>query len=136
LPGAVCHTRRVPAPNPHSPFQFPGPLWMSDGHWQPPRKRSCQHGAGTEPDGLFTSINQGGAVALIKHAYVSARVSCASIKKDGDKDQDFILLDGFNNPGFSGGPVVAPDMFLPFSNIRAQKLIGVVGGFVQVASAN
>ena len=75
-------------------------------------------------------------MALIKHAYVSARVSCAAIYPDGDKDQEFILLDGFNNPGFSGGPIVAPDMFSPFTNIRIQKLIGVVGGFVQVSSAN
>jgi S1-C subfamily serine protease len=90
------------------------------------------------PYGLYTSFaGQGtGGVALIKHAYVSARVRCYAIYKDGDTDQEFILLDGFNNPGFSGGPIVAPDMFSPFTNIRVQKLIGVVGGFVQVSSAN
>ena len=73
---------------------------------------------------------------MIKHAYISARVKCNSIYPDGGGDQEFILLDGFNNPGFSGGPIVAPDMFSPFTNMRMQKLIGVVGGFVQVASAN
>lgn len=80
------------------------------------------------PYGLFTSINQGGAVALIKHAYVSARVRCTAIYRDGDADQEFLLLDGFNNPGFSGGPIVAPDMFSTFTNIRQQKLIAVVSG--------
>jgi S1-C subfamily serine protease len=88
------------------------------------------------PYGLFTSTNQGGAVALIKHAYISAKVSCKSIYSDGDTDQEFILLDGFNNPGFSGGPIVAPDMFSPFANIRAQKLVGVVAGFVKAESEN
>ena len=34
-----------------------------------------------------------------------------------------------NNPGFSGGPVVAPDMFSPFTTVRRQKLIGVISGF-------
>jgi hypothetical protein len=80
------------------------------------------------PYGLFTSTAKGG-VALIKHAYISARVSCSSIYKDGDKDQEFLLLDGFNNPGFSGGPIVAPDMFSPFTNVRMQKLVGVIGGY-------
>lgn len=87
------------------------------------------------PYGLFTSINQGGAVALIKHAYVSARVSCTAIYRDGGPDQEFLLLDGFNNPGFSGGPIVAPDMFSTFTNIRQQKLIGVVSGFVSAPAA-
>ncbi len=87
------------------------------------------------PYGLFTSINQGGAVALIKHAYVSARVRCTAIYRDGDADQDFLLLDGFNNPGFSGGPIVAPDMFSTFTNMRQQKLIAVVSGFVSAAAA-
>jgi S1-C subfamily serine protease len=90
------------------------------------------------PYGLYTSSAGAGTAgfALIKHAYVSARVSCAAISPGGDKDEEFILLDGFNNPGFSGGPIVAPDMFSPFTNIRMQKLIGVVGGFVQVSAAN
>jgi len=88
------------------------------------------------PYGFYTSIGNQGAVALIKHAYISAKVSCTAIYKDGDKDEEFILLDGFNNPGFSGGPIVAPDMFSPFTNMRQQKLIGVISGFVEASSAN
>jgi S1-C subfamily serine protease len=83
------------------------------------------------PYGLYTSFGDGGgmAVALIKHAYISAKISCAALIQGGDKDETLILLDGLNNPGFSGGPVVAPDMFSPFTNIRAQKLVGVITGF-------
>lgn len=82
------------------------------------------------PYGLYTSFGQDTmSVALIKHAYVSARVSCAAIYPDGDKDEYLILLDGLNNRGFSGGPVVAPDIFSPFTNIRRQKLIGVISGY-------
>ncbi len=83
------------------------------------------------PYGLYTSFgqNEGLGVALIKHGYVSARVSCAAVHPGGDRDESLILLDGINNPGFSGGPVVAPDMFSPLINIRAQKLIGVISGF-------
>jgi hypothetical protein len=82
------------------------------------------------PYGLYTSFGDHGlGVALVKHAYVSARASCAAIMPDGDKGEEFILLDGLNNPGFSGGPVVAPDMFSPFTTVRRQKLIGVISGF-------
>jgi len=82
------------------------------------------------PYGLYTSFgDHGPGVALIKHAYVSAKVSCAAIIRDGNKDEQLLLLDGLNNPGFSGGPVVAPDMFSPFTTIRMQKLIGVISGF-------
>jgi S1-C subfamily serine protease len=81
------------------------------------------------PYGLYTHFGDQGGVALIKHAYVSARVSCAAIYPDGDTEDQLILLDGFNNPGFSGGPIVAPDMFSPFTTVREQKLIGVISGF-------
>jgi S1-C subfamily serine protease len=83
------------------------------------------------PYGLYTTFagDSAGGVALIKHAYVSAQVNCSAIMPDGDKNERLILLDGLNNPGFSGGPVVAPDMFSPFTNIRVQKLIAVIGGF-------
>jgi hypothetical protein len=87
------------------------------------------------PYGLYTTFGDQGGVALVKHAYVSARVNCAAIYQDGDKDQEFLLLDGFNNPGFSGGPIVAPDMFSPFTNMRMQKLIGVIAGFRGEAGA-
>jgi hypothetical protein len=56
-------------------------------------------------------------------------VSCSALYPDGTKDDELILLDGLNNPGFSGGPVVGPDMFSPFTNVRAQKLIGVISGY-------
>jgi S1-C subfamily serine protease len=81
------------------------------------------------PYGLYTSFGEGMGVALIKHAYVSSRVSCAAIYPDGDKDEYLLLLDGLNNPGFSGGPIVAPDVFSPTKNIRVQKLIGVISGY-------
>ncbi len=82
------------------------------------------------PYGLYTSFGgQGLGAALIKHAYVSARVSCAAMYPDGDKDEFFLLLDGLNNVGFSGGPIVAPDMFSPSTNVRTQKLIGVISGY-------
>lgn len=80
------------------------------------------------PYGLFTPTTQG-AIAVSKHAYISARVSCAALYPDGDKDEVFLLLDGFNNPGFSGGPVVAPDLFSPFTNVRMLKLVGVIAGY-------
>lgn len=82
------------------------------------------------PYGLYTTFaNQGGAFPLIKHAYLSANVSCSALYPDGTGDDGLILLDGLNNPGFSGGPVVAPDMFSPFTNVRLQKLIGVISGY-------
>jgi hypothetical protein len=77
----------------------------------------------------MTFANQGVAAPLIKHAYLSANVSCSALYPDETKDDLLILLDGLNNPGFSGGPVVAPDMFSPFTNFRAQKLIGVISGY-------
>lgn len=83
------------------------------------------------PYGLYStfSANEGMAVALVKHAYISAVVSCAVLFPEGPKDEEVLLLDGLNNPGFSGGPVVAPDMFSPFTTIRALKLVGVISGF-------
>jgi hypothetical protein len=56
-------------------------------------------------------------------------VSCAAVLPGGAKDETVILLDGLNNPGFSGGPVVAPDMFVRFENVRPQKLIAVISGY-------
>jgi S1-C subfamily serine protease len=83
------------------------------------------------PYGLYTSFGAEGGmgVALIKHAYISAKVSCAALIPGAPKEEEFILLDGMNNPGFSGGPVVAPDLFSTYTNIREQKLIGVIMGF-------
>ncbi len=78
------------------------------------------------PFGLFGSFDgQRIAVPLIKHGYVSAVVPCSAIYPDGTKDS-LILLDGINNHGFSGGPVVAPDVF---DGTRTLKLIGVISGY-------
>jgi S1-C subfamily serine protease len=82
------------------------------------------------PYGLFTTFeNQAVAIPFIKHAYLSANVSCSALYPNGTKDDGLILLDGLNNPGFSGGPVVAPDMFSPFTTVRAQKIIGVISAY-------
>jgi S1-C subfamily serine protease len=79
------------------------------------------------PFGLFTTFGgQNVAVPLIKHGYISATVACSAIYPDGSKGDTLILLDGINNHGFSGGPVVAPDVF---DGTRALKLIGVVSGY-------
>jgi len=79
------------------------------------------------PFGLFTTFSgQNVAVPLIKHGYISASVPCSAIYPGGSKDDTLILLDGINNHGFSGGPVVAPDVF---NGTRAFKLVGVLSGY-------
>jgi len=79
------------------------------------------------PYGLYTSFaNQKQAVALIKQGYISASISCRAIYPDGSQDEALTLLDGLNNPGFSGGPVVAPDVSVPSHPL---KLIGVISGY-------
>ena len=62
----------------------------------------------------------------MKHGYISATVPCSAIDPDGTKDDELILLDGINNHGFSGGPVVAPDVF---NADHALKLVGVISGY-------
>ena len=92
----------------------------------PSRIHMCPH-LGQEvyflgyPYGLYTTFGDQGGVALIKHACISARVACSAIYPDGDKDTMLILLDGLNNPGFSGGPIVAPDIFCPHIQISGCK---------------
>jgi len=84
------------------------------------------------PFGLFTTFNgKNVAVPLIKHGYISATVPCSAIYPEGSKDNNLILLDGINNHGFSGGPVVAPDVFNGTSSngIRPLKLVGVISGY-------
>jgi S1-C subfamily serine protease len=72
------------------------------------------------PYGLFTSFGtQAQSIALVKHAYASGVTNRAAFFPDGDKDEPLLLLDGLNNPGFSGGPVVGLD----------HKVIGVISGF-------
>jgi S1-C subfamily serine protease len=79
------------------------------------------------PYGLYTSFaDSTQAGPLIKHAYVSAVVSCAAVEPGGSSKDRLILLDGLNNPGFSGGPVVAPDIFAPNHPF---KFIGIVRGY-------
>jgi S1-C subfamily serine protease len=79
------------------------------------------------PYGLYTSFaKQKQAVALVKHGYISASVSCAAIYPNASQDEGLMLLDGLNNPGFSGGPVVAPDVSAPN---HAFKLVGVISGY-------
>jgi hypothetical protein len=79
------------------------------------------------PFGLFTTFDgKSLAVPLIKHGYISATVACSAIYPDGSKDDKLILLDGINNHGFSGGPVVAPDVV---GGTRTLKLIGVISGY-------
>lgn len=84
------------------------------------------------PFGLFTTFNgKNVAIPLIKHGYISATVPCSAIYPEGSKDDSLVLLDGINNHGFSGGPVVAPDVFNapPSNGIRPLKLIGVISGY-------
>jgi S1-C subfamily serine protease len=79
------------------------------------------------PYGLYTSfVNNTHAVPLVKHAYVSATVACSAVERNGSEKDRLILLDGLNNPGFSGGPVVAPDLS---SSKHQFRFIGVIRGF-------
>jgi len=68
------------------------------------------------PYGLHTDFN-GGYVAFVKSISVSA------ITKRPNATP-FLYLDGFNNPGFSGGPVA-------FYNYQAQRwdIVAVISGF-------
>ncbi len=80
------------------------------------------------PYGLYT--NMGGKemhpLPLMKHGYISATVPCNSVYPGGAPDKKIILLDGINNHGFSGGPVVAPDLNVPG---RQQKWVGIISGY-------
>ena len=81
------------------------------------------------PYGLFTDAeNLHMAAPLIKHGYLSATVSCPSLVPGSSPSDSLILVDGFNNPGFSGGPVVAPNLNDPK---RALRVIGVISGYRQ-----
>jgi S1-C subfamily serine protease len=79
------------------------------------------------PYGLYTTFsNSKQIVPLLKHGYVSARVSCSAIYPNEPEGAGVILLDGMNNHGFSGGPVVIVD---PSDANHRNKLIGVISGF-------
>jgi S1-C subfamily serine protease len=79
------------------------------------------------PYGLSTSFpKQKLFVPLVKHGYISATVSCTAIYPDSSATDNLILLDGWNNPGFSGGPVIAPDVF---SANHPLKIVGIISGY-------
>lgn len=67
------------------------------------------------------SINGGFPFALVKKGLVSGVMPIDDGKKAG-----LLLLDGYNNPGFSGGPVVYRDFNRPEYTLNA---IAVVSGF-------
>ena len=62
-----------------------------------------------------TKANNGAPFPLVKRAIISAF--------DGDGINQRILLDGINNPGFSGGPVVG------VGADRIPEIIGVISGY-------
>lgn len=68
-----------------------------------------------------TNVNGTLPMPFVKKAIYSGTVPLAA-----DKHSILLLLDGFNNPGFSGGPVVYKD---PFSSSLDYNVIGVISGF-------
>ena len=68
-----------------------------------------------------TNVNGTLPFPFIKRATYSG-----SIPKDPVKHSVQLLLDGYNNPGFSGGPIVYRDLS---SSSLDYKLLGVVSGF-------
>jgi len=74
------------------------------------------------PYGLHTAVdvNDGYPLAIVKGARMAGSIG------RGGKKPEIYLLDGFNNPGFSGGPVV----FRPKANPEADfRVMGVVSGY-------
>ena len=67
-------------------------------------------------------LHQGQPIPLVKHAVVSGEA-------EFERGHRVLLLDGHNNPGFSGGPVVAA----PGGRGKVQAL-GIVSGFRSIAS--
>ena len=78
-------------------------------------------GLHTEPGDAYNLTS-----ALVKHAYFSGRVTCQTLYPKAKRDEFLDVLDGTNNHGFSGGPVLAPDASLPGKPLR---LVGVISGF-------
>ena len=60
-------------------------------------------------------------LAIIKRGTISGKVDV-----DPSKKASLILLDGYNNPGFSGGPIVFRDLNQPSV---IMSVIGVISGF-------
>lgn len=72
------------------------------------------------PHGLsFHAFGKDDNIALVKKAVVSGMLR----DEDGFR---LILLDGFNNPGFSGGPVV----LRPGESGNQLNVVAVIGGFI------
>ena len=67
---------------------------------------------------MDANLNRDFPMPFIKKAIVSA------VCPPSPGVQDVLFLDGHNNPGFSGGPVVFVD-----ANTGAQKICGVVSGY-------
>jgi S1-C subfamily serine protease len=63
---------------------------------------------------------------LVKHGYTSAVVRCSDLEPGIASDKSVLLLGGFNNPGFSGGPVVARDLNDPN---RPLKLVALISAY-------
>lgn len=70
------------------------------------------------PYGLSTTFPGGFSVALVKKAIFSG--------ERNEKGVDLLFLDGHNNPGFSGGPIVFRDLSRSGATF---KVAGVVSGF-------
>jgi hypothetical protein len=92
------------------------------------------------PHRLGMKLAPAETIALVKRGIVS------SIMQDADDGLTLFLLDGFNNPGFSGGPVIAQRVPPPFAGLavrsahaqpqalddsafHANRIVGVVTGF-------
>jgi hypothetical protein len=76
------------------------------------------------PYGIQTSghgINNPYPLAIIKRGTISGQVVL-----DRSKKATWILLDGYNNPGFSGGPIVFRDLN---QTAVVMNLVGVISGF-------
>jgi len=56
-----------------------------------------------------------------------AKKACLSAFMDGDHGAKILLLDGHNNPGFSGGPVVFSEHGKPIGS--SFRVTGVISGF-------
>jgi hypothetical protein len=68
-----------------------------------------------------TNVNGTLPLPFIKRATYSG-----TFPLNPERHSVLLLLDGYNNPGFSGGPIVYKD---PFSQSLDYKLLGVVSGF-------
>ncbi|MDR5730127.1 MAG: serine protease [Terriglobia bacterium] len=73
-------------------------------------------------DAPANGLNGAYPFALVKRAAISGQIAIDPAKQEGK-----IFLDGYNNPGFSGGPIVYRDFS---QGGYVLKLAGVVSGFL------